>query len=114
MTNAFGLVAEEFLRTATEADTGNAEDSGEQEQKRVPVNHGAGKSGRIGEILSGPTGDQRADDDALEADDEKELAATAAPVKCFDFVRCQVAFFGWDQGVSHESVVSCERDSLEY
>ena len=102
-----GLVAEELVGAAAEADPGDAEDGGQDEKDGVPVDHGACPAGRVGEVLSGPEGYQRSDDDALEADDKEELATAAAAVESFDLLRGQVAFLDGDEHVGHGAVVSC-------
>jgi hypothetical protein len=58
------------------------------------------------EILSGPEGDERADDDELEAEDEEELATATAAIEGFDFLGSEVAFLGWDQIVGHGKYLS--------
>src|ERR1019366_1845494 len=95
------LVADEFVGAAAEADAGDGEDRGQREEDRVPIEHRADHAGRVGEILAGPQGDQRADDEALAAEDEEELATAAAAVEGFDFLGGQVAFLSGDQVVGH-------------
>ena len=102
-----GLVADEFVGAAAEADAGDAEDGGEGEEERVPIEHRVGEAGRVGEILAGPERDQRADDEALEAEDEEELATAAAAIEGFDFLRGEVAFVGGEDHVGHGCLVSC-------
>src|SRR5580698_3244447 len=96
-----GLVADELVGTAAEADSRDAEDGGESEEERVPVEHGVDPTGRVGEVLAGPERDQGSDDEALEAEDEEELATAAAAIEGFDFLGGEAAFLDGDQGVGH-------------
>ena len=65
------LVAEELRGTAAEADADDRKDGSQRKQDGVPIEHGAHPAGRVAQVLTGPQGDQRADDEALEAEDEK-------------------------------------------
>ena len=81
------LVAEEFGRAAAEADSGDDEDKAEREEDGVPIEHGVDPTRRVGEILAGPEADEAGDDEALGADDQEQLAAAAAAIERFDFLR---------------------------
>jgi hypothetical protein len=100
------LVADELVRSPAETDAGDTENSGEDEKDRVPIEHRAGETWRVGKILAGPQGDQRANDNALEAEDEEELATAAPAIEGYDFLRAEVSFFDGEDHVGHGFVVS--------
>ena len=55
----------------------------------------------VGGVLASPEGDEGPDDDALEADDQEELSATATSVDKLDLLRSEGTFRDGDQCVGH-------------
>ena len=73
------------LHAPEEADDGGSAGDG------APVEYGVQPAGRVRQILADPEdADQRGDDEALQADDEKQVATAAACVQVRNFVRGQV------------------------
>ena len=96
------LVADELVGAAAQTKTDQKKRHGKQACDAVPIEHGVRPARREREVLTSPNRHEGADDEALKADHQEELAATAALVQEFDLIGGQVPFFDGQQCVRHD------------
>src|SRR6202171_1972807 len=111
------LVADELRTAPPQTNPRDAKHQRSQPGYRHPVKDRMCPARREGQVLPHPQRQQRRNDDALKADHQKKLTATAPLVQQFNLVGGKVPFLKGEQCISHcvlSSPAVCARGAAIY